>query len=70
LTLNQWALSGDWAMRRGFVNANLMPILAYLRNRPESAEATEKSPHLSAYFERNASRPSFVNTVPPPPPGR
>ena len=53
-----------------FADANVMPILAYLRNTPEGGEAIANSPHLSAYFERNAARPSFTNTMPPPPPAR
>jgi glutathione S-transferase len=53
-----------------FADANVMPILAYLKNLPESGEAIAALPHLSAYYARNAERPSFVNTVPPPPPGR
>jgi len=53
-----------------FADANLMPILAYLRNLPESGEAIARAAHLPAYFARNAARPSFTNTEPPAPPGR
>jgi glutathione S-transferase len=47
---------------------NVMPILAYLRNFPESGAAIASAKSLSAYYDRLASRPSFLNTVPPPPP--
>jgi glutathione S-transferase len=53
-----------------FADANVMPILAYLKNMPESGAAIAALANLSAYYARNAERPSFVNTVPPPPPGR
>ena len=47
---------------------NLMPILYYVRNFPEGAAAIGAAKNLSAYYERNAQRPSFKNTIPPPPP--
>ena len=47
---------------------NVMPILAYLRNFPESGAAITAAKSLSAYYDRLATRPSFRNTVPPPPP--
>ncbi len=47
---------------------NVMPILAYLRNFPESGAAIAAAKSLSAYFDRLSARPSFQNTVPPPPP--
>lgn len=47
---------------------NVMPILAYLRNFPESGAAIASAKSLSAYYDRLATRPSFLNTVPPPPP--
>jgi glutathione S-transferase len=43
---------------------NVMPILAYLRNFPESAAAIAAAKSLSAYYDRLAARPSFQNTVP------
>ena len=46
---------------------NVMPILAYLRNFPESGAAITAAKSLSAYYDRLATRPSFRNTVPPPP---
>src|SRR5215472_5232187 len=49
---------------------NVMPILAYLRNFPESGAAITAAKSLSAYYDRLATRPSFRNTVPPPPPPR
>ncbi len=47
---------------------NLMPILYYVRNLPEGGAAIGAAKNLSAYYERNAQRPSFKNTIPPPPP--
>lgn len=52
--------------RYSFADMNLMPILFYIRQFPEAADALAKAPSLSAYYERNAARPSFKNTVPPP----
>lgn len=49
-----------------FADANLLPILAYLKLVPESAEAIAAAPHLSAYFDKMSLRPSFQATVPPP----
>lgn len=46
---------------------DLMPILFYVQRFPEGGEAMTSAKHLSAYFERNAARPSFQNTMPPPP---
>jgi hypothetical protein len=45
-----------------------MPILAYLKNFPESGDAIAAAKSLSGYYDRLAARPSFQNTVPPPPP--
>jgi glutathione S-transferase len=49
---------------------NLMPILYYIRQFPEGGAALAAAKHLSAYYERNAARPAFKNTIPPPPPPR
>jgi glutathione S-transferase len=51
-----------------FADINVLPILAYLRNFPESGAAITAAKSLSAYFDRLSARPSFQNTVPPPPP--
>lgn len=53
-----------------FADINVMPILAYLKNFPESGSAMAAAKSLSGYYERLAARPSFQNTVPPPPPPR
>ena len=50
-----------------FADINLMPILAYLKNFPESGSAIAAAKSLSAYFDRLAARPSFQNTAPPRP---
>ena len=49
---------------------NLMPILYYVRQFPEGGEAMSRAKSLAAYYERNAARASFANTIPPPPPPR
>jgi len=49
-----------------FADINLMPILAYMKNFPESGGAIAAAKSLSAYFERLAARPSFQKTAPPP----
>ncbi len=51
-----------------FADINLMPILFYVRQFPEGGEAIAAASHLAAYYERNAARPAFKNTMPPPPP--
>jgi glutathione S-transferase len=60
-------LAGD---RYSFADINLMAILYYVRMFPEGAAALAGAPALAAYYERNAARPSFKNTIPPPPPAR
>ena len=60
-------LAGD---RFGFADINLMVILYYVKMFPEGAEALAGAKSLAAYYERNAQRPSFKNTIPPPPPAR
>lgn len=60
-------LAGD---RFGYADINLMAILYYVRMFPEGAEALANAKSLAAYYERHAQRPSFKNTVPPPPPSR
>jgi len=51
-----------------FADVNVMPILAYLKNFPESGAAIAAAKSLSAYFDRLAARPSFQRTAPPPRP--
>jgi glutathione S-transferase len=54
-----------------FADINLLPILYYVRQLPEGAEALAAAPHLAGYYERHAARPSFQRTIPPSgPPGR
>lgn len=53
-----------------FADINVMPILYYMKQMPESGEALAKARNLAAYYERNAARTSFTNTIPPPPPPR
>jgi glutathione S-transferase len=53
-----------------FADINLMPILYRLQQAPEGAEAVAAAPHLAAYYERHAARPSFVRTDPPAGPPR
>ena len=49
---------------------NLLPILFYVRQLPEAAEALAAATHLSAYYDRHAARPSFARTMPPAGPPR
>jgi len=51
-----------------FADINIMPILFYVRKFPEGAEAIVAAKNLAAYYDRNAERESFKNTIPPPPP--
>ncbi len=60
-------LAGD---RFSYADINLMAILFYVNRLPEGAEALASAKSLAAYYERNAQRPSFKNTMPPPPPAR
>lgn len=60
-------LAGD---RYFFPDINLMAILYYVKMFPEGAQALSSARSLAAYYERNAERPSFKNTIPPPPPAR
>jgi glutathione S-transferase len=53
-----------------FADINVMPILYYVRNFPEGAAAMAGGKSLSAYYDRLATRASFINTTPPPPPTR
>jgi glutathione S-transferase len=62
---NTGYLAGD---QFTLADINLMPILYYVRNLPEGGAAIGAAKNLSAYYERNAQRPSFKNTIPPPPP--
>ncbi len=57
-------LAGD---RYSFADINLMAILFYVKMFPEGAEALANAKSLAAYYERHAQRPSFKNTIPPPP---
>lgn len=51
-----------------FADINLMPILFYVQMFPEGTAVVAGAPNLKAFYARNATRPSFVNTIPPPPP--
>jgi len=54
-----------------FADVNLLPILYYVRQLPEGAEAFAAGTNLAAYYDRHAARPSFASTMPPEgPPGR
>jgi glutathione S-transferase len=60
-------LAGD---QFSFADINLLPILYYVRQLPEAAEAFSAAPHLAGYYERHAARPSFERTIPPAGPPR
>jgi glutathione S-transferase len=56
-------LAGD---EFGYADMNLLPVLAYLRECPEGAEALIAATDLGRYLDRHAERASFKATVPPP----
>lgn len=60
-------LAGD---QFSFADINLLPILYYVRQLPEAAEALAAATHLATYYERHAARPSFARTIPPAGPPR
>jgi glutathione S-transferase len=60
-------LAGD---QFSFADINLLPILYYVRQLPEAAEALVAANHLATYYERHAARPSFARTIPPAGPPR
>ena len=75
----QFAILDKTVARTGYLagdqftlaDINLLPILYYVRQLPEGAEAFAAATHLAGYYERHAARPSFKATMPPPgPPGR
>ena len=49
-----------------YADMNLMPILAYLRQCPESGEAINDAKNLAQYFDFHSERASFIATNPPP----
>ncbi len=49
-----------------YADMNLLPILAYLRQCPESGEAIKNAKKLAQYFDRHRERASFTATIPPP----
>jgi glutathione S-transferase len=51
-------------------DAFLLPLIHYMRLMPESSEMVKASPHVTAWFDRVAARPSGKETEPPPMPGR
>ena len=51
-------------------DAFLLPLIHYMRLMPESSEMVKASPpHLPAWFDCVAARPSVRETEPPPMPG-
>ena len=59
----------DWlAGEFGLADIFLAPILFYLGNVPESAEAIGSSPNIQRAGAAMKTRASFINTMPPPPP--
>ncbi|HEX9470190.1 MAG TPA: glutathione S-transferase family protein [Bradyrhizobium sp.] len=53
-----------------FADINLLPILYYIRQLPEAAEALSAATYLAAYYDTHAARPSFARTIPPSGPPR
>jgi glutathione S-transferase len=48
-----------------YADMNLLPVLAYLRECPESGEALNAAIELAQYLDRHGERASFKATVPP-----
>ena len=59
-------LAGEFSLADMF----LAPIMFYLGNAPESAEATGSSANIQRVGAAMKARSSFTNTMPPPPPGQ
>jgi glutathione S-transferase len=53
-----------------FADINLLPILHRVRQAPEGLRAVTSAKHLSRYYERHVTRPSFERTDPPAGPPR
>jgi len=51
-------------------DAFMLPVIHYMRVMPESGEMVKAAPHVTAWFDRVAARPSAQATEPPPIPGR
>jgi glutathione S-transferase len=49
-----------------YADMNLLPVLAYLHECPESGEVLSAAKELAQYFARHSERSSFKATVPPP----
>ena len=49
-----------------YADMNLLPVLAYLRECPESGEVLIAAKELALYLDRHSERASFKATVPPP----
>ena len=49
-----------------YADMNLLPVIAYLRECPESSEALHAAKELAQYLDRHAERASFKATIPPP----
>jgi glutathione S-transferase len=49
-----------------YADMSLLPVLAYLRECPDSGQALKKARQLAQYFDRHSKRASFKATVPPP----
>ncbi|MGC1386624.1 MAG: glutathione S-transferase family protein [Steroidobacteraceae bacterium] len=49
-----------------YADMNLLPVLAYLQECPESGEILDAAKELAQYFAGHSGRASFKATVPPP----
>jgi glutathione S-transferase len=61
-----YVAGNTWTLADAF----LLPTMHYMRQMPESSEMLRASPHVAAWFDRIAVRPSSKETEPPPMPGR
>ena len=62
------ALAGDFALPMGFsaVDADLVPILNYIKTQQEGADAIAAAPKVAAYLKRLLAHPAMVASAPPP----
>ncbi len=66
--LNKAVANTDCLAGNGFTYADMsiLPVLAYLRDLPESGALVAEARDLTRYFDEHSQRESFKATVPPP----
>ena len=66
--LDKAVANTEYLAGNGFTYADIciLPVLAYLRDLPESGAMLNDAKNLTRYFEQHSQRKSFKRTVPPP----